>query len=699
LDEIQKLPPPITVRDIAQILRRRALLALFTFIVVIVVTLFFTSRMPKVYEAKARVLLDNSGDTSTLPSSVLELVTGRTGSSLDTEMEKIKARPFLEEIVRSARLGNLDTDMLKGRLTLAAGPGGQILEIAARADKAEEARRIANVITDNYIALARKEFRDKADLSQERLREAAARAKEEKRESEAELNAFNAKVGLSDPSILYRSRAAQTVDTRNALEESQKSLPVQRANLQDLQAELKRIPPTVMTGYSLNKNPVIDSYKQELAGLEVQRNKLLYDYAPDSDEVKALDAEITARRNAIAEAEKDMFSAGSRGISRNGDYGNIQSKIYDAILSILATRNNIAALQRRLATLEAEQQRFAVQQITYEGLKRKREGANEAYEQARQGIIKMEMTRVLSAPNLRVLEDARLPRVPVSPKPLLNLIMALCLGLFLGGGMALLAEYLASGSVRYDDLADLPQVGGVPLLGTLPVALPGPAARNPDGLPVPLREAASAEDTLREIGFSLAHRHPKDPVPVVLLSGTRSDDTTAALAAQLAATLVRDVVRVTLVDADRSQPRLNRVFGAPDAPGVADVLAGRARARDILHIGAGGNLRFLAAGSPDDTTPLTEAGLRTLFRDLTEKDTDVVLVSGPSVWQAPLVGPLEKAASGMVLVAPDAARGIPPAESVARARRILSNGYRPRILGVVVGMDDGLAEMVQEEHE
>ena len=109
--------------------------------------------------------------------------------------------------------------------------------------------------------------------------------------------------------------------------------------------------------------------------------------------------------------------------------------------------------------------------------------------------------------------------------------------------------------------------------------------------------------------------------------------------------------------------------------------------RDILHIGASGNLRFLAAGSPDDTTPMTEAGLRTLFRDLSARDTDIVVISGPSVWQAPIVAPLEKAASGMVLVAPDAAQGIAPAESVARARRLLSNGYKPRIIGVIVGVD------------
>jgi tyrosine-protein kinase Etk/Wzc len=218
-----------------------------------------------------------------------------------------------------------------------------------------------------------------------------------------------------------------------------------------------------------------------------------------------------------------------------------------------------------------------------------------------------------------------------------------------------------------------------------------------------LRPSASATDTLREIGFTLAHRQPRDPVPVILLAGTRSDEATAAIAAHLAATLVRDGVRVTLIDADRANPRLNLVFGTPDAPGLADILAGRRKANEILHLGAAGNLRFLAAGSPEDSLAMSEAALRALFRDLAnDRLTDIVLVSGPSVWQVPIIAPLEKAAQGMVLVAPDAARGIAPSESVARARRLLSNGYKPQILGVIVGLEESVAQipalMRQEEN-
>jgi polysaccharide biosynthesis transport protein len=699
LDETQKLPPPVTVRDLFRILRRRALLALFTFALVVGVTLYFTAQMPKVYQAKARLLLD-AATQSVTPTNILETLTRRGGDSLETEIEKINSRSFLTSVIQSGGLKNKDPEALRGQVIVSGAAGGRIMEVSVKAETAEEARDIANLIAKAYIALVRKEYVEKAELSRERLVAARETARKEKAAAEVALNAFNARVGLSDPGILYSKRAQQTVETRMQLEDSRRGLDLQLKSLRDLEEQRKRIPPTVMTGYAEQKNPVIDGYRQEIVNLETQKKKLLFDYAPDSDEVKAVDAEIQARREAIAAAEKDMFSKGSRSISRNPDYSKVQSSIHDTRLGIEGTRNNIKSLSERLARLEAEQKRFADQQIVYEGLKRKRDGANEAYEQARLGLIKIEMDRYLSAPNTKILDDAILPPQPVSPKPTLNLAMALCLGFFLGGGMALLAEYLSSSATGDDYDAHLPIVGGVPLLGTIPFALPTPQPAENSILPAPLRQAGQgavyAEDALREIGYALAHRHPREPVPVILLTGTRSDDSTAALAAQLTATLVRDGLRVTLVDADRNKPRLNRVFGKPDAPGLSDVLAGRKKVREILYTGADGSLRFLAAGSPEDQTPFREAGLRSVFHDLAaDRDTDLVVISGPSVWQTPLIAPLEKTATGMALIAPDAA----PADSVARVRRLLSNGYKPRLLGVIVGSDTPLVSGAAHETE
>ena len=439
---------------------------------------------------------------------------------------------------------------------------------------------------------------------------------------------------------------------------------------------------------------MIDSFRTDLYALQRKRSNLLLDFTPASDEVKQVDADIRAAQHQIVRAEKDVYSVGSKSVSRNPDYATAVSGVITSDVAIATGEATIRANEGLLARLHTEQRNLADQRSRFEDLMRRREASVQQYEQLRRGITEVDVRRSTASSSIRLLDPAMTPTSPVSPKPLLNALMALFLGAFLAAAMALLAEYFAAG--RDEDLLLLPQVAGIPLLGTVPVALPAPLSGE---LPILARPSEYADDTYREVGYLLAHLQQgrRGGAPVVLLTGTRTDDTTASVAAQLAAILIRDGMRVTLVDADREHPRLNRVFGAPDAPGLADVLAGRARPVDILHIGADKRLRFLAAGSPEETAAGTERGYRSLFSELAS-DTDLVLVSGPSVFGLRQAPALQKAAEGLVVVTPPRVSAV---ESLARARRLLTNGMAPVIHGAVIAeaIEDNLAWDASENKE
>jgi len=667
-------------------------------VVTVGATLAATSLLKPWYESSTRVLLDNAPSAAT-PASLRDLLSGVGGASLDTEMEKIKSRPFLSEVLIKAGLtGKSEPQELQNRIRLASISGGQILEVRVRARTPEEAAKTANTVANVYIDYAKQESDRKVDLSKARLQRAAERARDEKDRADDEMFAFMKQVGVSDPAALYARRAARTLEMRQAVEESRRTVPLLESRIRLLRDQLGKIPPTLIAGYSLNKEGLIDQYRMQIAELKRERQEKLKDFGPESLEIQSIDTQIKAREDSLAEVRKQAYTEGSKSVGRNPDYAAAQTNLWNTERELREMNRSLQINQGELAKLQTEQSRLAPESSRFRELMRRVEATAEAYSKAKLGLIQMEINRLTNLPSIRVLERARAIETPISPKPVLNALMALFLGTFLGLGAALLVEYLAGerreGEAEPDYAAALPQVGGVPLLARMPIAaLPAPVGRE---LPVPVYGTDAAEDALREIGYTLAHRHAEYAVPgrapVVLLAGTRSDDTGAALAAQLAATLVRDGLRVTLVDADRAQPRLNRVFGKPDAPGMADVLAGRVPAKDILHVGAGGSLRFLAAGAPEDHTPATEEGLRALFQQVgAEADTDIVVVSGPSVWSARQIGPMEKAADGLVLVAPST---VPPDESVARARRLLSNGYQPRILGVVVGQETAAAAAV-----
>lgn len=68
--------------------------------------------------------------------------------------------------------------------------------------------------------------------------------------------------------------------------------------------------------------------------------------------------------------------------------------------------------------------------------------------------------------NVQLVDDALLPSGPVSPKPLLNIAIALILGLFVSMGIVFLIEYLDNTVKDTDELEKLLEV---PVLGAIPM--------------------------------------------------------------------------------------------------------------------------------------------------------------------------------------------------------------------------------------
>lgn len=676
---------PMTLREAVRILRRRGLLIFIVFALTVVATLVLTSRMEPVYESSARLLIEpTSGAGSAMPNGLAALLGTQTGSPLETQIEKIRSRSFLSEVAKKANIKGEPTALLS-KIKLLPAAGGQILNVSARGDTPKQAADVANLIMRVYRDYAIQEAQNKSALSTFHLNKPRKEAKADRDRAVSRYNAFLRSIGNSDPNVRYNMRAQSTENVQLAIENANVALIAENKKKATLLQQVNTTQPEILAGSSRDKNPAIETYRQRLYELEARRADLSIDYTDETDELREIGTRIKTTESLLRKALESAYSVGSKTVQRNPEYQAARQNLAQSDLTIDTLRAQTQANEALLVRLRNEQKGLAAEKTRYEDLQREKNQAVATYDSYTKGIRDIKLTGLSVPPNVRILDIARPVPEPISPKPLLNLCIAIGVGLVLGVGLALLVEYFSHPDADPHQGLYLPQVAGVPLLGAVPAAMLPSAHSATMGGDLPARQHAQLEDTFREIGHVLAHRTgPNRPAPVVLLTGTRSDEMTAAIAAQITATLVRDGLRVTLVDADRQTPRLNRVFGAPDAPGLAEALAGRARATDILHVGADGLLRFLAAGSPQNRTPTDTKKLSAIFGALA-KDTDLVLISGPSVWTAQSVASLERAADGMALVAgPD----VPAHESVARARRLLSNGYQPRFLGVVVSEGD-----------
>ena len=88
------------------------------------------------------------------------------------------------------------------------------------------------------------------------------------------------------------------------------------------------------------------------------------------------------------------------------------------------------------------------------------------------------------------------------------------------------------------------------------------------------------------------------PLQTLLISSAIPAEGKTLVASNLAFAMARQQgCRVLLIDADMRVPRIHRLLGAPEAPGLADYLQGGASEFEIIQRGPEGSLCFVPAGN------------------------------------------------------------------------------------------------------
>ncbi|WP_185976005.1 Wzz/FepE/Etk N-terminal domain-containing protein [Mycolicibacterium sp. 018/SC-01/001] len=218
-----------------------------------------------------------------------------------------------------------------------------------------------------------------------------------------------------------------------------------------------------------------------------------------------------------------------------------------------------------------------------------------------------------------VVNRAQIPSTPSSPHVVTNAVYG-CIGGLLFGLLCLASIPVVSR--RINSAEELSRLTGAPTAG--PLAIPDPAAA-----PHRLFDASGPEsENLRRLRVQIdAH----DPAPQVLLvapaSGGRA---AAALGAGIAAALAETGRTTALVAAD---PTLQAGWFdvRADAPGLADVLCGRAGFDDVLHSTTRPGLSVVPHGAMEGVEALLSSAAMSAFVDDLRKEFDRVVIVTPSV--------------------------------------------------------------------
>jgi non-specific protein-tyrosine kinase len=286
-------------------------------------------------------------------------------------------------------------------------------------------------------------------------------------------------------------------------------------------------------------------------------------------------------------------------------------------------------------------------------------------------------TRDSSSPvKVTLVDSARLPQAPVSPRPVRNLLLALAAGLLVGSGITVLREQLDRSIKSSFDLAEL---AGAPTLGI--IGRDPSATKRP--LVVHLNAHAPRSEAFRQLRTSLQFIDVGAPTKCIVVTSCIPGEGKSTTVSNLAITLAQAGQRVIVVDADLRRPRLNDYLGIEGAAGLTDVLIGRADLDDVLQPWGDISMQVLPSGPipPNPSELLGSARMQELIDQLQQR-ADIMLFDVPPLLPVTDAVILSRLCDGAVLVA---RYGSTHREQIRRAVAMLAD-VDAKLLGTLLNM-------------
>ncbi|HUP88861.1 MAG TPA: polysaccharide biosynthesis tyrosine autokinase [Longimicrobiales bacterium] len=357
----------------------------------------------------------------------------------------------------------------------------------------------------------------------------------------------------------------------------------ERASLAKLTDEIRRTPVTLnepspyrrLLGFpTILSNPAAGEMMRSLNDMENQRAELLTKRTRQDPDVIVLSTRI--------------------------------HEMEDQLQSLVATylqglTNRIASLDGVLNQFSDDLKRIPAKEIQLARLKRQAKITEDIYTVLQQRMKEAQIASAILDPSVRVVDPAIEPLKPVSPNKPLDIVLALILGIALGGGIAFVRENLDT-TIHTREQLQL-ETGTVPVLGLIPrirdtvkatngarrplwkirtpvIASPElirarlVAGRNPRG---------SASEAYRALRTNLAFAQPgKTPRTLVFTSAAPGDGKSTS-SSNLAITLAQQGLRCILIDADLRRGGMHVALETTDRPGLSDYLIGGLSMEEVIR--------------------------------------------------------------------------------------------------------------------
>ena len=675
------------------IFKRRWLVASIVFASVFGATALVTYLTKPVYESEGKLVFTKKSGASSL--SGLSQQMGELGAltnlsnPVDTESEIIRSYPIVIKTITTLNLTDdqgkqLSLEVFLKKLKLKTVRGTDVMQLSYKSTNPQEAANVVNSLMKYYLESNVRTNRREATSAREFLSKQLPEVESRVTKAEMNLRRFKENNRVVALDVEAKTGLESLGRLNEAITQSQGQLAAALTRSVALQNEMKLDRQQAVDLSTLSQSrgvqQVLTEYQKTQSELAVARTL----YTDDNPKVVDLVMKEASLKKLLEERVGQTVGNFESLSQQNLQIGELKQTLTQDLVKSeverLALTKQVEELQRvfifnrrRLDSLpRLEQQQLQLQrqltvaQITYQEF-----------------LKQYQLVQVLENQNVgnsRVISEALVPELPVSPKIPLNLALGGFLGVLLGAGTALLLESM---NQSLKNIEEANRLLGFPLLGTIPQH----GEKNPKNpqegrqeLPLlddPYSPVSTSFEMLQtNLGFTVSDKKLR----VILVTSATPGEGKSFVAANLALAGAYVGKRVLLVDADMRRPRQHRVWEIHNLLGLSNILAGQTQLKNAVQE-VSPLVKMLPAGKiPPNPVALLDSQCMADLVEEASKDYDFVIIDTPPLTAVtdPLI--VGKYVDGLLLVVRP---GKVEYSAVNAAKSLLTQAKLP-ILGMVV---------------
>lgn len=284
----------------------------------------------------------------------------------------------------------------------------------------------------------------------------------------------------------------------------------------------------------------------------------------------------------------------------------------------------------------------------------------------------------LKANNIRIMDEAEIPKKPIRPNKRLNILLSLLVGLLGGTGLAFFFEYLDNTIKTFEDVEKYIQL---PFLGSVPT-IEGKYSELEKDRFVHLQAKTPISEAYRAIrtGILFSGSAEKDLKAIIITSPGPQEGKTTTLC-NLGIIMANSGGSVLLVDSDMRKPRLHIVFDQKNNIGLSNFLTGQTDFDEIIKKTDIENLYVVTCGfHPPNPSELLGTKRMGEFVEKAKAKFDKILFDSPPINVVTDASILAGMMDGTILVVES---GKTTRNAIPRVKQLLKDA-KAKVLGVLI---------------